>query len=472
MRIEWSGGLRASLAWGVLALAAGCGGSSNNTSGSGGPPADAGTPDAGTADAGTLDAGTPDAGTADAGGLAGSLPATIGGATVNIQSFAGAQIAAPADDAWTQALARIGASAADLTLAVAVPPPKPASDLQLGAFRIARTDWTSRVNALVAAANAAGTVTFTTVQLGGKTVQRGQTTATPAGPKGYYYVAGDTLFFFSATNEAEVAEALGKIKTPPASSAPLRGAVPIPTDLPPPTGILLFSRLVVPVNPVCVGAPPNPGSSFMYMLTDGNTIPIVSGGALVQATYGMAFPPATVGPLVQFEYQARSWAGGNASLITLDAFSSVYGDHGRFSIIPPDLNVLQCLNSSQWMDGDRVVAIASKGRSFTATQTGGSLNCGSLGVVFTGTFSGSQLSGSDLVVCNPKACVSAGFLSETGTTTYQGTMADDGLSIAMNWDAPDYKLTYDKGTLISCTPLPTVPQAFSLTRPFADPWTP
>jgi hypothetical protein len=26
--------------------------------------------------------------------------------------------------------------------------------------------------------------------------------------------------------------------------------------------------------------------------------------------------------------------------------------------------------------------------------------------------------------------------------------------------------------LISCTPLPTVPQAFSLTRPFADPWTP
>ena len=469
MRNNLRRGLRHSLAWAVVALAAGCGGSSAGRSGNG----SGGGSDAGAV--GASDGGSTDGGTTDGGDLKSALPSNIGGTTLDVQSFAGTQIADPADDAWKQALVRIGASASDLTLAVSVPPQHPASDLQLGAFRIARTDWNARLSALVTAANAAGMVTFTQVQLGGKSVQRGQINALPTGPKGYYYVAGDILFFITATNEAEAVEALGKINAAAAtarSEASPASAGVAPATLPPPTGIILFSRLQTPLHPLCVGEPANPGSSFMFLLTDGNAIPTVAGGAQVQATYGRAFPPATAGAVSQFYYQATSWAGGNGSLIAVEAFSGLYGDHARLSIIPPELLVLQCLSGTAWMDGDRVIKIVAKGSSFTAVQTSGSLTCGPPGETFSGAFTGAQISGSDLTACNPPACVSAGLLSRTATTTFQGTMSDDGLSIAMNWDAPIFKLTYDNGNLISCTPLPAVPETFSLTRPFSEPWSP
>ena len=435
----------------LLLLCAGalaCGGSSGG-GGSGGP---AGS-DAGSG--GAVDGGS----AADAGP---TLPGQVGGETLEVRTLSGAQLLAAGTAEWKQALARAGA-AADSSLAVSVP--GASGDFQIGQFRIAGADWAPHLAALIKASPA---VTFTEVQLGGKTVQRGQAGTDPN--RGYYYASGDTLFFITSSNEAKVIDALGQLRG--AARAGVKGAEPY--TAPPATGVLLATPLLVPTRPLCVGEPANPGGEYIVLLTDGNAVPVTMGFANITTPLGAAFPPATVGCNARFIYQPKHWGGGQGQSITVDAYSAQHGDHTTLQIVPPvQLNVLQCLSGSAWADGGRTIKITSNGATFSAQQTAGSYTCVAPGESFSGTFSGgTTLSGGDFVVCNPAACVGAGLLGATNTAPFSGTLSDDGLSIAMTYDAPAYKLSYQDGTLISCSPEAASPQTFTLTRPFTEPWTP
>ena len=208
---------------------------------------------------------------------------------------------------------------------------------------------------------------------------------------------GNTLFFITASNEAEATEALSALPTP-GSNASLKSGLSPPGGGPPWNGVMLVTPLRLPTMPFCVGENANPNNALMYLITDG------------------------------------------------------------------------------WMDGDRVIQVVQHGDALTAKQTSGTLTCGAPGLTFTATFSGgrvSQLSGSDLSVCNPPACVSAGLLPNITVVTFSGTVADDEKSIDITWNDVDYNLVYDgDGNLTECNQVSTSAETLTLNRGASDSWRP
>ncbi len=411
--------------------------------------------------------------------LTGVLPTQIGGANLELHTFEGAQIADLGNADWTKALDGIGATTADLSIALSVPALNATSDFQIGAIRIANTDWATRLADFAQSANAAGNVTFTQVTLGGKTVYRGTSNAAPTGAKSYYSVADDTLFFIVASNEAEATEALSKI---PASSTmhslatTASSASHLAGSIPPATGVLLVSTIIVPTNPFCVGELPNPNQKYVFLVADGNMVPDAMAFTTPQTTFGKAYPPVALGALPSFVYNATSYAAGSGQHIVVNVISTVHGDSARVDITPPQLIVQQCLNGTNWIDGDRHVTLVQSGSTFSGGQTSGTATCQSPGYTLSGSFTMgavAQIAGSTLQLCNPKVCVDAGLMSLTSTATFQGSLSDDGKVLSITWDDPVVTLTHDQdGNLISCVPTSSVSSQFALSRSFAEPWRP
>ena len=407
--------------------------------------------------------------------LAETLPAQVGGTTLKIQSFTGAQIADPKSAGWTSQLASIGATAADLSLALSTPAYGATSDFSIGVFRIANTDWNARFNAYVAAVQAKGTYQFSQVTLGGKAVWRGQSVANPTGPKGYYYVAGDTLFFLSTSNEAEAAEAFGKI-TPGSQAAAVASLAPetpaetmiasSATDL---AGSIMITVLIPPLTPYCVGEPFG-RTSLQLLATATGLIPDTSVVTSAQApANGAYYIPNIPGPMPTFYYRAFQWGLGAGEQMTFMATS--LASSATAGPIFFFAEVDQCLNGI-WNDSDRTLQIDQHAKSVTAKQTTGALTCGAPGLSFSGTYN-FGLSGSDLVICNPAECVSAGFLDRTTQVSYTGVLDDSGSNLTITWNDLVYAEQFDEmGNLTSCTQTGTSAQSFQLTRSLFGPGVP
>jgi hypothetical protein len=86
-------------------------------------------------------------------------------------------------------------------------------------------------------------------------------------------------------------------------------------------------------------------------------------------------------------------------------------------------------------------------------------------VAFSGELAGDRVSGSDLRVCNPAACVEAGLLPATSEVAYSGSVSADGQSVTMDWIGTRFSIEFDSGNIVaSCAEATTVEYSFAIHR--------
>ena len=132
------------------------------------------------------------------------LPSTFGGATLQKFSMKGAQfLGSNPDPTFNQAIAALGLTAADVSVAIAADPTGK-MDISFAAIRFAGADTGKLLQVFTAASQASGDLVGS-VNVGGKDVIK---TKDSSGTFSYFYVKNDTVLGVTATTDAAAAPAL------------------------------------------------------------------------------------------------------------------------------------------------------------------------------------------------------------------------------------------------------------------------
>jgi len=132
------------------------------------------------------------------------LPTTFGGATLQKFSMKGAQfLGSNPDPTFNQAIAALGLTAADVSVAIAADPTGK-MDISFAAIRFAGADSGKLLQVFTAASQASGDLVGS-VNVGGKDVIK---TKDSSGTFSYFYVKNDTVLGVTATTDAAAAPAL------------------------------------------------------------------------------------------------------------------------------------------------------------------------------------------------------------------------------------------------------------------------
>ena len=132
------------------------------------------------------------------------LPTTFGGATLQKFSMKGAQfLGSSPDPTFKQAIAALGLTAADVSVAIAADPTSK-MDISFAAIRFAGADSGKLLQVFQAASTASGSA-VSTVNVGGKDVIK---TQDKSGSVSYFYVRNDVVLGVTAKTDAAAAPAL------------------------------------------------------------------------------------------------------------------------------------------------------------------------------------------------------------------------------------------------------------------------
>jgi hypothetical protein len=328
---------------------------------------------------------------------------------------------------------------------------------QAGAIRIPGRDWSAALDALAASTGGTFPVTWDRITLSGRGVLRGQEVRDALVPPIYYLASGDTLYYVQSSEAGAAEETIGVLPEGSASGGGSGSNFPPPGSSP-----LVIMIMQQPSRPVCVGEPPGRQHLMMMALDTGlGGVPspyatfTVTGEVMASSS-----PPLLVGPIADLPYAAARYGGGREQL-TIEAHG-LMGGLG-FHTLPFD--VQHCLYGT-WQDDARVLRITPPNSdAFTAEVQSGTLCEEEGGTAFSGTLAGDRVNGSDLKTCSPKNCVDAGFIEKLVFTPFSGVVADDGLSITIDWTGPFYQWEEDnQGNLLSCVQTSTEDNSFTITR--------
>ena len=397
------------------------------------------------------------------------LPSTLAGAPLVVTELSGAGLADPADDAWRDALSALGVSASDLKLVVATP--RDATlDLEMSALQIPGWTWAARVQSFTEGlrASSGGAVRFERREVGGKSVLRGTHTGSPAMPPAYYYPAGYVLFLVRTGSDALAADALRILPAGPGmASGSVSAALVAGGAGTLASGTILLTVPALPALPTCVGYPPG-----LDQIITVQTLTATSDGIFPDpfvtvsafAPFGSLLPPVSGGTVHSFAYQSRQYGLGAGERLRLIASSPAGGaGAGEWP-----LRVQHCANGL-WQDGPRLLRIDHVMDAVEATIHEGELSCGETGVAFSGSVSRAAvtttLSGDDLKVCNPPACVEAGLLPKTDLRSWSAAISDESRAIDFVWERQLFDIEYDdEGHATSCAPSEVEQASFSIGR--------
>jgi hypothetical protein len=132
------------------------------------------------------------------------LPSTFGGATLQKFSMKGAQfLGSNPDPTFNQAIAALGLTAADVSVAIAADPTG-TMDISFAAIRFAGADSGKLLQVFQAASQATGDLVGS-VNVGGRDVIK---TKDSSGTFSYFYVKNDTVLGVTAKSDAAAAPAL------------------------------------------------------------------------------------------------------------------------------------------------------------------------------------------------------------------------------------------------------------------------
>lgn len=132
------------------------------------------------------------------------LPTTFGGATLQKFSMKGAQfLGSDPDPTFNQAIAALGLTAADVSVAIAADPTG-TMDISFAAIRFAGADSGKLLQVFQAASQATGDLVGS-VNVGGRDVLK---TKDSSGSFSYFYVKNDTVLGVTAKTDAAAAPAL------------------------------------------------------------------------------------------------------------------------------------------------------------------------------------------------------------------------------------------------------------------------
>lgn len=328
---------------------------------------------------------------------------------------------------------------------------------QAGAVRIPGRDWSAALDAMATMTGGTFPVTWARITLSGHEVLQGQEVRDAVVPPIYYLASGDTLYYVQSNEAGAAEETIGNL---PEDSASGGGST---CNFPPPgSSPLVITIMQQPVRQVCVGEPPGRQHLMMMALDTGlGGVPspyvtfTVTGEVMASSS-----PPLLVGPLADLPYFAARYGGGHERL-TIEA----HGLMGGTGFLPLSFDVQHCLFGT-WQDDARVLRITPPNSdAFSAEVQSGTLCEEEGGIAFSGTLAGDRVSGSDLKTCSPKVCVDAGFIEKLVFVPFSGVVADDGLSITIDWTGPFYSYEEDsQGNLLYCNQTSTKDNSFTITR--------
>jgi hypothetical protein len=389
--------------------------------------------------------------------LEAALPSTVAGIQVTTLSWTGDDLDA-SDPAVSSFLGGLEADPSEVDIAASFAADESGLVFQAGAVRIPGRDWSGALGALAASGETDPAVAWEWTTLAGRSVLRGQASGDPSAAPIYYLVSGETLF---AVQSSEAGAAETTVENLPPETETGSGSA---SSLPPPgSGPLVLIVVQRPLSPVCVGAPPG-RQRLMVMALDAvlggvptpfNTFSVTG---LVMSTQGL--PPFQFGPVLDQPYSAERYGGGREHL-TIEARAPL----GGYGIALLEFPVQHCLDGT-WQDDKRVLHIAPPGVSaFTADVKSGTLCEEERGVAFSGKLEVDQVSGSNLTTCNPEVCVEAGLLESSVNVPYTGVVADDGMSITIDWVGDFFQFEEDsQGNVVSCTKTSVEEHKFTITR--------
>lgn len=393
------------------------------------------------------------------------LPQEIGGVALEPISVSGTELV-DTTAAWADALATLGVSAADLSLAVAAAPDSAALSLQVMRLTARGVDWTTRLVAFSQELADHGVALEPAV-----VSQRDVWVADDASSDHvvYYHAVGDALFTVWTDDRSAAQEVFASVGGVSAASSSPHSAQPRAGRAPssPMQGPLLISVLELPRPPVCVAEPP--GRQRLIATTmigfEAGLFPDPFVLVTPIAPWSTLLPATSVGFHHAFLYASTAFAAGEADDVRLEAISTTTGLSATQG---QKFEVQHCLNGT-WEDGPRMLRIAQTLDEVTATIEEGTLICGATGIAFSGTLDQegpiAMMEGSDLMVCNPPECVAEGLLEQTALVSYQMSVADDGMTAVFEWTETLFDYTYDDdGVLVGCTPNGTATNSFSIQR--------
>lgn len=378
-----------------------------------------------------------------------------------------AALLAPAgtDPSEVEIAASVASHKADANRQVTLDPGREAGVVfQAGAVRIPGRDWSAALDALAVTTGGTPPVTWDRVTVAGHNVLRGQSHR-PVGqevrddlvPPIHYLASGDTLYYVQSSNAGAAEETIGGLPDGSTSGGGSASTLPPPGSSP--LVILIMQR---PLPPVCVAEPPGRQHLLMMALDSGlGGVPspfttfTVTGQVMASSSPGIL-----TGPLADLPYAAARYGGGHEQLM-IEARAVL----GGLGVLPLSFDVQHCLYGT-WQDEGRVLRIVPPfSDSFTAEIQSGTLCEEEGGVAFSGTLDGDRVSGSDLKTCSPQVCVDAGFLEKAQFLPFSGIVADDGLSVTIDWTGPFYQFEEDnQGNLLYCNQTSTEDNSFTITR--------
>lgn len=379
------------------------------------------------------------------------LPSEVAGVTLELSSFAGADLVDTAA-AWRESLAALGVSTSDLSLSLAVAPDSSALILEIAAFRADGVEWSGRLDAFASALASEGQIDAERREVGGRDVWRAHAPGDSA--TSYFYAVGDVLFTIRTDDEAIAAAVLGPLGLSP-------GAVPAEAALAfgysgaasRAGGVITTSLLQPPRPPVCV-AEPLGHQTVMFMTIAHTEVgpiadPFVS--LVASSTHGEFQPALTAGMHHSLLYAVQRFGLSSPDNVTLYAVSA----SGAVGNGMYQFQVQHCMNGT-WDDGGRTLRIRHIVEQVTATIETGTLICGATGEAFSGTLQQDRpvasMSGADMMVCNPPECVDAGLLEPTALVPYEMTLSDDGMTADFQWTETLFDYEYDnENQLVACT---------------------
>jgi len=355
-------------------------------------------------------------------------------------------------------LAGFGADPSEVEIAVAFAPSESGVAFQAGAIRVPGRDWAAVLEALGDVGERGDGVKWEWAEVGGRRVLQTRAPGWADSIPTTYTHVGDTLFHVQSGDEEVVEEFVSGL--PEAGGDGPGSAYELP---PPGAGPLAIFVLGQPIPPVCVAEPP--GRQHLRLLVIdaglGAPVPFTTFTVTGQLMSNSFIPPPLGGPLLDIPYAAARYGGALGERL-LVAVQALQGGYGQYFLTFP---VQHCLQGT-WQDGDRVVRISPPySESITAEVLSGDI-CGEEGGIdFTGVLEGDRLTGEDLKVCNPDECVEAGFLAPSTTVSFTGQVADDGMSVNIDWTGDFYQFEEDsQGNLLSCNATSTEDHSFTITR--------
>ena len=380
-----------------------------------------------------------------------AAPASLGGLPLTSLVVSGADLVANQPE-LAAVFSQAGVDPAEVEVAVRAASAEAGVVYQIGVVTWPGAYWGSVLAADIAAAAEQEGMTVATVEVAGRPALRLRW-ADAAYPDTLLVASGDSVVFLRA-DDGEALEAS-------VDALPEAAGEAEPAPFLPGMGSLMLVVLSSPIPPVCVGEPP--GRHHIQVLAIDTAVGVPSPYNIFMMTGLLGpMPPAIpqTGALADFVYAASRYGGGLERLTIEDR--SLLGGFGQYLLEFP---VQHCLGG-EWLDGERVVRITPPSSThFTAEVVSGTICEESGGIDFSGTLDGDRISGSDLKVCPPEECVEAGFLPNSALVPYDGTIADDGMSMTINWEGRFYEIEYDNaGAAIRCTDVRPESHTFTVTR--------